>query len=57
VYPSPEQIVREYRKSSAALRKRYNTPAKARRFLIKAGFLEKHAPSPNGVRPTKPYRD
>ena len=53
---SVEQTVREYRKASAALRKKYNTPAKARRFLLKVGILERHAASKNGVRLAKPYR-
>lgn len=55
--PSVEQTIREYRKASAALRKKYNTPAKARQFLLKIGILEKHARSKNGVRLAKPYRD
>ena len=55
--PSPEQLLRDYRKASAAVRKKYNTPAKARQFLIRAGILEKHAGSKNGVRLAKPYRD
>jgi hypothetical protein len=53
---SVEQLVRSYRRASAAVRKKYNTPAKARLFLIKAGILEKHASSRHGVRPAKPYR-
>jgi hypothetical protein len=53
---SIDQTVRKYRKASAALRKKYNTPAKARQFLVKAGILEKHATSKNGVRLAKPYR-
>lgn len=53
---SVEQLVRDYRKASAAVRKKYNTPAKARQFLIKAGILEKHPGSKNGVRLAKPYR-
>jgi hypothetical protein len=55
--PSVDQFVRNYREASAALRRKYNTPAKARQFLIRAGFLEKHKGSKNGVRPTEPYRD
>jgi hypothetical protein len=53
--PSVEQIVRDYERASKALRKKYNTPAKARAFLLKAGFLEKHSGSKNGVRTAKPY--
>jgi len=53
---SVEQLVANYRKASAAVRKKYNTPAKARQFLVKVGILEKHAPSRNGVRLAKPYR-
>ena len=55
--PSVEQTIRNYRKASEAVRKKYNTPAKARQFLIRAGILEKHAGSRNGVRLAKPYRD
>ncbi len=54
---SVEQLVRDQRKASTALRKKYNTPAKARQFLIKIGILEKHVGSKNGVRLAKPYRD
>ncbi|HEY8749129.1 MAG TPA: hypothetical protein VIM11_14195 [Tepidisphaeraceae bacterium] len=54
---SVEQLVRNYRKASAVVRKKYNTPAKARQFLVKVGILEKHAGSKNGVRLAKPYRD
>jgi len=54
---SVDQIVRNYYKASAAMRRKLNTPAKARQFLIKAGILEKPAASKNGVRPAKPYRD
>lgn len=53
---SVEQIVRNHLKASAAVRRKYNTPAKARQFLLKAGILEKHARSKNGVRLAKPYR-
>jgi len=53
---SVEQLVRGYRRASAAVRRKYNTPAKARAFLIKAGILERHAGSKNGVRLAKPYR-
>ena len=53
---SVEQTVRDYRKASAALRRKYNTPAKARQFLLKIGILEKHVPSLNGVRLARPYR-
>lgn len=55
--PSVEQTVREFRKASAAVRRKYNTPTKARQFLIRAGILEKHLGSKNGVRLAKPYRD
>jgi hypothetical protein len=55
--PSVEQIVDENRQASAAMRKKCNTAAKARQFLIKAGILEKHAKSRNGVRLAQPYRD
>ncbi len=53
---SVDQLVRDYRKASAEVRKKYNTPKKAREFLVKAGILEKHAASKNGVRLAKPYR-
>jgi len=53
---SVEQLIRSYRKASAEVRKKYNTPAKARAFLVKAGILERHARSRNGVRLAKAYR-
>lgn len=56
MYPSVEETVRRYKLASAAVRRKYNTPAKARAFLVKVGLLEKHVGSPNGVRRAKPYR-
>lgn len=56
VTQTSEQLVRNYRKASAVVRRKYNTPAKARLFLMKAGILERHAASKNGVRLAKPYR-
>lgn len=53
---SVEQLVKSYREASAAARRKYNTPAKVRQFLIKVGVLEKHASSKGGVRLAKPYR-
>ena len=53
---SVEELVRNYYLASAAVRRKYNTPAKARQFLVKVGILEKHASSRNGVRLSKPYR-
>ena len=54
--PSVEQTVREFRQASAAVRRKYNTPKKARQFLIRAGILERHTGSRNGVRLARPYR-
>ena len=54
--PSVEQTVREFRKASAAVRRKYNTPKKAKEFLIRAVILEKHTGSRNGVRLARPYR-
>jgi hypothetical protein len=56
VIQTVEQLVSNYRKASAVVRRKYNTPAKARQFLMKEGILEKHSASGNGVRLTKPYR-
>jgi len=56
VTQSIEQLVSSYREASAAVRKKYNTPAKARQFLVKVGTLEKHASSKRGVRVAKAYR-
>jgi hypothetical protein len=53
---SVEEMVRSYRAASAAVRRKYNTPEKARQFLIKAGILQKSPKSKNGVRLAKPYR-
>lgn len=41
---------------SKELRRKVNTPAKARAYLLKIGILEKHAKSPHGVRLAKQYR-
>jgi hypothetical protein len=53
---SVDQIVRRYRQASAKLRREHNTPAKARAFLVKAGILERHRESANGVRLAKRFR-
>jgi hypothetical protein len=57
MHPTPAEMLRDVKKASAAVRRKYNTPVKAMRFLIKAGLFERHAGSPGGVRPTKFYRD
>ncbi len=54
---SPEEVVRDYRLASDAMRKEYNTPEKARELLVEVGILEKDPASKNGVRLAKPYRD
>lgn len=54
--PSVEQIVRDHMKASAKLRKEHRDPKKAREFLIRAGIIEKHKSSPNGVRLVKELR-
>jgi hypothetical protein len=51
-----DEIVRDYHKALKMLRREVNTPAKARAFLLKTGFLEKSRTSPNGVRLAKRYR-
>jgi hypothetical protein len=56
VVQSVEQIVKEHRKAAAKVRKQNRKPAKARAFLIRAGILERHAGSPNGVRLAKRFR-
>ena len=38
---TPEQFLRSFSAASAAVRKKYNTPAKARQFLVKAGILDR----------------
>jgi hypothetical protein len=53
---SVEQVVREYDKASKRVLRENNTPEKARAFLLKAGILEKHSKSPNGVRLAKQFR-
>jgi hypothetical protein len=54
---STEEIVRDHLKAAAALRRKLNTPAKRRNFLLKAGILERHTGSKNGVRLARRYRD
>jgi hypothetical protein len=55
--PSVEQVVRSYMKASAKLaREHRGNPKKAREFLIRAGIIEKHKSSPNGVRLVKELR-
>jgi hypothetical protein len=56
VTQSVEQVVRQYNKASRKVLRQTNTPAKARAFLLKAGILEKHSKSPNGVRLAKRFR-
>jgi hypothetical protein len=56
MYPSPEENLRSYMEYSKELRRKVNTPAKARAYLLKIGILEKHAKSPHGVRLAKQYR-
>jgi len=54
--PSVEETVKEFRELARQLRRENNTPAKARAFLLRAGILEKHKSSPNGVRLAKRFR-
>jgi hypothetical protein len=51
-----EQVVREYHEASQMVLRKIKTPEKARAFLLKAGILEKHSKSRNGVRLAKRYR-
>jgi hypothetical protein len=51
-----EQVVREYHKASKMVLSKIKTPEKARAFLLKAGIIEKHSKSRNGVRLAKPFR-
>lgn len=53
---SVEQIVRDSIEAMGSVRRKYNTPAKARQFLLKIGILEKHKGSKNGVRLAKRFR-
>jgi hypothetical protein len=54
--PSVEQVVRDFMKASAKLRKAHRDPKKARDFLIRAGIAEKDKSSPNCIRLAKPFR-
>jgi hypothetical protein len=56
VYPSVEQVVRDYRKASRKLRREIRDRAKARAFLLRAGIIEKHKSSPGGFRLAKRFR-
>jgi hypothetical protein len=53
--PSVDKVVADFKKASRRRRKN-NTPAKARAFLIAAGIAEEHKGSPNGIRLAKPFR-
>jgi hypothetical protein len=54
--PTVEETVREFSRLVREARRKNNTPAKARAFLLRAGILEKHKSSPNGVRLAKRFR-
>ena len=56
VIQSTEQTVRQFRKAAAKVRRENRDPAKAREFLLRAGIIEKHKGSPNGVRLAKRFR-
>jgi hypothetical protein len=51
-----EQVVRDYDKASKMVMRKIRTPQKAREFLLKAGILERHSKSSNGVRLAKRFR-
>jgi len=56
IIQSVEQIVRDSIEAMDSVRRKYDTPAKAREFLLKIGILEKHKRSKNGVRLAKRFR-
>jgi hypothetical protein len=56
VTQSVEKTVKEFRQIARKLRRENRDPAKARAFLLRAGIIEKHKSSPNGVRLAKRYR-
>ena len=51
-----EQIVRKFDRDMARLLRETNTPAKARKVLLRAGIIVKHPKSPGGVRLAKRFR-
>jgi hypothetical protein len=53
---STDEMIKRFRKIAAKLRKEHKDPAKAKAFLIRAGIIEKHASSPNGIRLVKQLR-
>ena len=53
---SVEQIVKDFNKGAAKLRKEHRDPAKARDFLIRAGIAEECKSAPNGIRLVKELR-
>jgi hypothetical protein len=53
---SVEKLVKDFERASQRVRRENRTPAKARQFLLRAGILEKHKASPNGVRLAKRFR-
>jgi hypothetical protein len=56
VTKSVDQVVGDFRKACEQARREHRDPAKARAFLIRAGIIEKHKGSPNGVRLVKELR-
>ena len=56
VNPSVEQVVRDFSRIAAKLRKEHRDPEKARAFLIRAGIAVKSKRSPNGIRLAKRFR-
>jgi hypothetical protein len=53
---SVEQVVKQFEKAAAKIRRENRDPAKARAFLLRAGIAEKSKSSPNGIRLAKRYR-
>jgi hypothetical protein len=56
VIETTESIIKQFRKAARKLRAEHKDPAKARAFLIRAGIIENHKASPNGVRLVKELR-
>lgn len=53
---SIEQMVRQFREGAKRVLRENNTPEKARKFLLRAGIVEKDEKSKGGVRLAKRFR-
>lgn len=54
--PTVEQLVRDFEIASAKVLRKYNTPAKARKYLMESGIITKFRKPAAGARRAKQPR-